>query len=231
MFWIGILPALLIVYIRSKVEEPEIYLHRKQGASLVGIFSSGYLRTTLLASLLALGAQGGYHAVTTWLPLYLRSSRGLNTLNTGGYLFVVIAGAFSGYLTAAYLTDVIGRKRTLILFAGCSVVAVIFYSGFPISNHLMLALGFPLGFFPSGSFSPMGAYFSELFPTSMRASGAGFAYNFGRGVGALFPTLVGYVSGHTSLGTAISIFGSGAYVVMILGVLFLPETRGQQLEA
>jgi MFS family permease len=231
MFWIGILPALLIVYIRSKVEEPEIYLHRKPGASLVGIFSSGYLRTTLLASLLALGAQGGYHAVTTWLPLYLRSSRGLNTLNTGGYLFVVIVGAFSGYLTAAYLTDVIGRKRTLILFAACSVVAVIFYSGFPISNHLMLVLGFPLGFFPSGSFSPMGAYFSELFPTSMRASGAGFAYNFGRGVGALFPTLVGFVSGHTSLGTAISIFGSGAYLVMILGVIFLPETRGQQLEA
>jgi MFS family permease len=140
-------------------------------------------------------------------------------------------GAFSGYLTAAYLTDVIGRKRTLILFAGCSVVAVIFYSGFSISNHLMLVLGFPLGFFPSGSFSPMGAYFSELFPTSLRASGAGFAYNFGRGVGALFPTLVGYVSGHTSLGAAISFFGSGAYLVMILGVMFLPETRGKQLEA
>src|ERR1700759_275352 len=231
MFWIGILPALLIVYIRSKVEEPEIYTHRKQGASLAGIFSSGYLRTTLLAALLALGAQGGYHAVTTWLPLYLRSSRGLSTLNTGAYLFVIILGAFSGYVTAAYLTDVIGRKRTLILFAACSFFAVIFYSAFPISNHLMLALGFPLGFFPSGSFSPMGAYFSELFPTSLRASGAGFAYNFGRGVGALFPTLVGFVSGRTSLGTAIAIFGSGAYLVMILGVLFLPETRGKQLEA
>jgi MFS family permease len=108
---------------------------------------------------------------------------------------------------------------------------VIFYSSFPISNQLMLALGFPLGFFPSGAFSPMGAYFSELFPTSMRASGSGFAYNLGRGVGALFPTLVGFVSGHTSLGTAISIFGSGAYLVMMLGVAFLPETRGQQLEA
>ncbi len=99
MFWIGILPALLIVYIRGKVEEPEIYLQRKQGASLAGIFSSGYLRTTLLAALLALGAQGGYHAVTTWLPLYLRSSRGLSTLNTGAYLFVIILGAFSGYVT------------------------------------------------------------------------------------------------------------------------------------
>ncbi len=195
------------------------------------MFSGAQLRTALLAAVVALGAQGGYYAVTTWLPLYLRSSRGLSTLNTGSYLFVVIIGAFCGYVTAAYLTDVIGRKRTLILFAACSFLAVIFYSGFPISNHLMLVLGFPLGFFPSGSFSPMGAYFSELFPTSLRASGAGFAYNFGRGAGALFPTLVGYVSGHTSLGFAISIFGSGAYLIMILGVLFLPETRGRHLEA
>jgi MFS family permease len=231
MFWIGILPALLIVYIRSKVQEPEIYRSKKQDARFLDLFSRLHLRTALLAAVVALGAQGGYYAVTTWLPLYLRSSRGLSTLNTGSYLFVVIIGAFSGYLTAAYLTDVIGRKRTLILFAACSFLAVIFYSGFPISNHLMLVLGFPLGFFPSGSFSPMGAYFSELFPTSMRASGAGFAYNFGRGAGALFPTLVGYVSGHTSLGFAISIFGSGAYLIMILGVLFLPETRGQHLEA
>jgi MFS family permease len=231
MFWIGILPALLIVYIRGKVEEPEIYRNRKEQARFLDIFSRPHLRTTLLAALMALGAQGGYHAVTTWLPLYLRTSRGLSTLNTGAYLFVVITGAFFGYLTAAYLTDAIGRKRTLILFAACSFFAVIFYAGFPISNHLMLLLGFPLGFFPSGSFSPMGAYFSELFPTSMRASGAGFAYNLGRGAGAVFPTLVGYVSGHTSLGTAITLFGSGAFLVMILGVLFLPETRGRQLAA
>ena len=187
MFWIGILPALLIVYIRGKVEEPEIYRHQKQKAKFLDIFSPAQLRTTLFAALMALGAQGGYHAVTTWLPLYLKTSRGLSTLNSGAYLCVIILGAFSGYLTAAHLADAIGRKRTLILFAVCSFLAVIFYAAFPISNQLMLVLGFPLGFFPSGSFSPMGAYFSELFPTSMRASGAGFAYNLGRAVGAIFP--------------------------------------------
>jgi MFS family permease len=233
MFWIGILPALLILYIRSKVREPEVYRvstpdHR---GSFLEIFSPALLRTTLFASLMTLGAQGGYHAVTTWLPLYLSSSRGLTTMNTGTYLFVVIGGAFLGYLAAAHLTDAIGRKRTLVLFAACSFLAVILYTSFPISNHLMLALGFPLGFFPSGCFSPMGAYFSELFPTAVRASGSGFVYNFGRGAGALFPTLVGYVSGRASLGTAIAIFGSGAYLVMILAALFLPETRGKELSA
>jgi MFS family permease len=230
MFWIGILPALLIVYIRGKVQEPEIYRAMSDRANFFEIFSSGQLPTTLLAALLALGAQGGYHAVSTWLPLYLSSTRGLSVLHTGGYLSVVIVGAFLGYLAAAHLADAIGRKRTFIVFAACSFLTVIGYAGFPISNHLMLVLGFPLGFFPSGSFSPMGAYFSELFPTSMRAAGAGFAYNFGRGVGAVFPTLVGYLSGRTSLGIAISIFASVAYLIMILGVLFLPETRGRALE-
>jgi MFS family permease len=231
MFWIGILPALLIVYIRGKVQEPEIYRafgDRSKG-KLTDIFSSGQLGTTLLAALMALGAQGGYHAVSTWLPLYLSGTRKLSVLHTGGYLSVMIVGAFLGYLTAAHLADAIGRKPTLILFAAGSFLTVIGYAGFPISNHLMLVLGFPLGFFPSGSFSPMGAYFSELFPTSMRASGAGFVYNFGRGVGALFPTLVGYLSGRTSLGVAISVFASGAYLIMILGVLLLPETRGRAL--
>jgi MFS family permease len=230
MFWIGILPALLIVYIRGKVQEPEIYRSTSERANLFEIFSSGQLRTTLLAALMALGAQGGYHAVSTWLPLYLSGTRHLSVLHTGGYLSVVIVGAFLGYLTAAHLADAIGRKATFIVFAAGSFLTVIGYAGFPISNHLMLVLGFPLGFFPSGSFSPMGAYFSELFPTSMRAAGSGFAYNFGRGVGALFPALVGYLSGRTSLGIAISIFASGAYLIMILGVLLLPETRGRALE-
>ncbi len=82
----------------------------KQGALLVGIFSSGIMRTTLLAALLALGAQGGYHAVTTWLPLYLSSTRGLTALNTGGYLSVVIVGAFSG-LSRPPLSDGCDRAQ------------------------------------------------------------------------------------------------------------------------
>lgn len=243
MFWIGILPALLIFYIQRRVEEPEIY--RNSGRSnqadrsnrsdqsthgrFLDIFAPGLLRTTLFAALMALGAQGGYHAVTTWLPLYLTKTRGLTTLNTGAYLAVIIVGAFIGYLTAAQLTDAIGRKRTLVLFAVCSFLTVILYTNASISNRAMLALGFPLGFFPSGSFSPMGSFFSELFPTPVRASGAGFSYNFGRGVGALFPMLVGFVSGRTSLGVAISIFSAGAYLIMIASALVLPETHGLEL--
>jgi MFS family permease len=238
MFWVGLLPALLAVWIRSHVSESTVFERSlavkkaakktESSAHFLQIFSSGLLRTTLLASLVALGAQGGYYAITTWLPLYL-NARGLSVTNTGGYLLVVIAGSFAGYLTAAHLADRIGRKGTLTLFAVLSLTTVLLYTVLPISDHVTLILGFPLGFFPSGAFSPMGAFFTELFPTSLRGSGQGFAYNLGRGVGALFPALVGYFSAHMQLGKAIAVFAVAAYMLMALSVLLLPETRGMDL--
>ncbi len=234
MFWIGILPALLVFYIQRHVPEPAIFIAKRastkpDGGRFMEIFAPALLRTTLLASLVALGAQGGYYAITTWLPLYLKNVRGLSVLNTGGYLLVIILGSFAGYLVSAHLADRIGRKRTLILFAALSFLTVLFYTSLSFGNSTVLVLGFPLGFFASGSFSPMGAFFTELFPTAVRGSGQGFAYNSGRGVGALFPALVGYLGNRIPLGHAIAIFALAAYALMVVGVSFLPETRGREL--
>jgi len=234
MFWVGLLPALLALWIQGHVSEPDIFARNQDkkktepASNFLQIFSPSLIRVTFLASLVALGAQGGYYAFTTWLPLYM-GARGLSAMHTGGYLLVVIAGSFAGYMTAAHLTDRIGRKRTLVIFAVFSFTTVLLYMGVAISDRTMLFLGFPLGFFPSGAFSPMGSFFSELFPTSVRGSGQGFVYNFGRGVGAVFPTLVGYVSAHMRLGSAIAIFSVAAYMLMALSVLLLPETRGKNL--
>jgi MFS family permease len=235
MFWIGLLPSLLAVWIQHHVTEPEVFKRtRTQNASespahFLHIFSPAFLRTTLLASLVSLGAQGGYYAVNTFLPMYL-NARGLSVISTGGFLMVVIAGSFAGYLTSAHLTDWIGRKGALVIFAVGSFMAIAAYTVFPLSNAATLVLGFPLGFFPSGSFSPMGSFFTELFPTSLRGSGQGFTYNFGRGVGALFPALVGFFSARMPLGKAIALFAVSAYLLMILSLLFLPETRDRELD-
>ena len=234
MFWIGLLPSLLAVWVRQHVREPHVFeksreLSRSQSSMhFLKIFSPSMLRTTLLASLVALGAQGGYYAVSTFLPLYL-NARGLSIPSTGGYLMVVIAGSFAGYLTRAHLTDWMGRKCSLVLFAVGSFTAIAIYTVVPLSNTATLLLGFPLGFFPSGSFSPMGSFFTELFPTSLRGSGQGFTYNLGRGIGALFPALVGYFSARMPLGQAIAMFAVSAYLLMVFSVLLLPETQGREL--
>jgi MFS family permease len=235
MFWVGILPALLVLYIRQRVPEPRVYqdLQPTKGkpanSGFLQIFAPRLLRTTALASLVATGAQGGYYAITTWLPLYLKTVRGFSVLNTTGYLAVVILGSFAGYITAAQLTDWIGRRMTLILFAICSLLAVCAYTLLSFQNYSTLLLGFPLGFFSSGLFSPMGSFFTELFPTVLRGSGQGFCYNIGRGIGALFPALVGCLSTHIPLAHAIAWFAIAAYAMVVLGVMGLPETTGKDL--
>ena len=101
------------------------------------------LKTTFLTALLATGVQGGYYAITTWLPTFLKTTRGLSVLNTGGYLFVVIVGSFVGYMISAWLADRLGRKRTLILFAVCSFLTVTAYTYLPISNAAHAGAGIP----------------------------------------------------------------------------------------
>ncbi len=150
-------------------------------------------------------------------------------IGTGGYLAVIISGALIGYLTAAWMSDRFGRRKTFFLFAVCSALTAVTYTLLPISDALMLVLGFPLGFFVSGNFSGVGAFFTELFPSRVRGSGQGFAYNFGRGIGALFPALVGYLSATMPLGRAIGLFAGSAYVVVVIAVALLPETRGKEL--
>jgi sugar phosphate permease len=96
---------------------------------------------------------------------------------------------------------------------------------------MMLALGFPLGFFDSGIFSGMGPVLTELFPTSVRGAAQGFCYNFGRGIGAFFPTPVGLLSAKVTLGTATGIFAAICYAIVVLAALAMPETRGRELLA
>jgi MFS family permease len=239
LFAFGLLPALLVFFLRRLVEEPPVFVALQQRyaegglrrKSSLEIFSPGMLRVTVLASLLAIGAQGGFYAVMTWLPTYLKTVRHLSVLNTGGYLMVVIVASFIGYVTSAYVTDAIGRKRTFYVFSVLSVLTVLVYTFVPISDTAMLFLGFPLGFFASGIYSPIGAFLNELYPTPIRGSGVGFCFNFGRAVGALFPALVGSLSAVIPLGEAIGAFAIGAYGLIVIAALLLPETVGRSLHA
>ncbi len=233
LFWIGILPALLVLFIRRHVPEPEIFqkkvLEKKNVSSIWGIFAPEVIRTTILTALLCTGVQGGYYAITTWLPTFLKTERQLSVVGTGGYLMVIIAGSFCGYIAGAYFADKFGRKANLILFSILSAVSIYLYTALPLTNTQMLILGFPLGFAASGIFSGIGAYLTELYPSAIRANGQGFSYNFGRGVGALFPGLVGYLSQSMGLAGAIAAFAAGAYLVVLLTTFLLPETKGKQL--
>jgi MFS family permease len=236
LFMVGLAPALLVFFIRRYVEEPPVYLESRAKLAAQGerpsffeIFKPPLLRITVLGGLMGTGAQGGYYAVMTWMPDYLRNERGLSILNSTGYLAVLICGAFCGYLTGGFLSDRLGRRLQFLLFAiGAGIVAVT-YTSLSFGNTAMLVLGFPLGFFASGVFSAMGAFYTENFPTRVRGVGQGFAYNLGRATGALFPTFVGYLSATMPLGRAIGMFAAIAYAIMAIAAFLLPETKGRVL--
>ncbi|OYX84311.1 MAG: MFS transporter, partial [Azorhizobium sp. 35-67-5] len=171
LFGIGLLPALLVIFVRRHVPEPEASparAPRVAGARtpLLGIFSPDVLRVTLVGLL----------------------------LGTGAYLAVIIVAFFCGCIAAAHLLDRIGRKRTVGLFAVACVIVVLAYVFLPFGDTAMLVLGFPLGFCSAGIPASMGALFSELYPGGIRGTGVGFCYNAGRIVSAIFPFLVGHMS-------------------------------------
>ena len=231
---LGILPAFLILYIRRNVEDPEVFQKadtKKDELPLKQILQGKLLKTTIAASLLATGIQGGYYAMFTWIPTYLKTERDLTVVGTSGYLFVVIAGSFLGYLTAGMVHDRLGRKKTFALFASLAGTALVLYFLVPEgSNTTLLLVGFPLGFFASGCFSGFGSYLSELFPTRARGTGGGFCYNVGRGLGALFPGIIGFLAAAIGLGGAVA-FGVFGYVLAICALAALPETHGRQFAA
>ena len=259
LFWTGILPAALIVYIRRNVREPQLYLAlraqqarmREPAASAVragaaaaapgaqrmprrteflDIFRPPLLPTTILATLLSTGMLAAYYSVTTWLPTFLQAERHLSATNRTGYMMMMIVGSLAGYLTSAWLSDAIGRRRGFMLFACCGAGLILAYTRMPVSGGMLL-IGFPLGFFVLGIFSGMGACFSELFPGAVRGSGQGFCYSAGRAIGAACPALIGVWSVHLPLGELICGMTVAAYALVMLAAWALPETRGRVLGA
>ncbi|MFJ3902429.1 MFS transporter [Streptomyces sp. NPDC090025] len=233
MFWTGALPALLVVWVRRHVQDaPRAEEMRRTTAdrgSFTAVFKGPLLRTTLFAVLLSTGVQGGYYTLATWVPTFLKTERGLTVVGTGGYLTFLISGAFIGYLTGGHLTDRLGRKKNIALFAVLSAVAVLAYTRIPDgANGLLLVLGFPLGFCMSAIFSGFGSFLAELYPTAVRGTGQGLTYNTGRAIGALFPTLVGFLAESWGVGGAL-VFGAVGYGLAVLALLGLPETRGREL--
>jgi MFS family permease len=238
VFWLGLLPGALVLYIRRNVTEPAVFLESRAlrlqaaagHANFLDIFRPPLLATTVLATALSVGMLAAYYSVTLWLPTFLATERHMSVAGTTAYLLMVIAGSWIGYLVSAWLTDVIGRRWGFISFAFCGGVLILLYTRMPVTESMFL-IGFPLGFFMLGIFSGMGAFLSELFPSHLRGSGQGFTYSMGRAIGGFCPLIIGQMSSHIDLGDSIAAFTVAAYALVIVTALALPETRGKVLEA
>jgi MFS family permease len=231
LFAVGILPALLVLWIRRSTPESNAFQGRRESGSQPGIaqllsaFRGPYLWLTVKVSLMVMGAQGGVWAVGFWMPTYLRTVRHLSATGTGLYVAVQQFGALLG----AYLADAIGRKATFMISAIATIIMVLVYLYLPVGDTGLLLLGIPLNTVILMKFAPMGPFMTELYPTSVRGTGQGFCYNAGRAIGSVFMTAIGFATAVMPLGTAIALFSTLAHLLMIVLLLLLPETRGRTI--
>jgi len=245
MFVVGVAPAVVALFVRLWVKEPERWVktreqERRPGGDherkLPELFRPKLLRSTLAGSGLAFVAVFGLWGATNWTPTLVRSLPGLQGLDSGtltshiSYATMMLnVGALAGYLSFGPLADKFGRRPAFALMCVGSLVLLPVTFLTPRSYaHVLLLLPL-LGFFNNGIFSGFPIYLPELYPTRIRATGAGFCFNVGRVLASLGPFLTGFlVKALGSFGRAASAI-SLIYLVGLLILPWAPETKGKPL--
>jgi len=226
LFLTGLLPALAAIAIRRGVPEPEVWKRAARvSASLASLFTPNLLRRTILATALTTSVLFAYWGLFTWMPGYLSAPRssggaGLSILKTSAWIVPMQTGAFLGYNSFGWVADRFGRRPAFVTYVVAAAALVPIY-GTARSETTLLWLGPFVGFFGSGYFSLFGAMLAELYPTSIRATGQGFTYNFGRGLSALAPLLIGSLADSHGIGTALGV-SSGFYLLAAALIFTLP---------
>jgi MFS family permease len=237
VFFLGLLPAVVTIWIRTSVPESEMWKQQRDAgikAPFVEIFSPGLRRNTIFLLLLNIFGLFAWWGLFSWMPPYLtlpveKGGRGLGMMNTTGLLVTLnLIGMFPGYLCFGWIADRLGRRRSLVLFTLCAALLIPLYAA-ARAQWLILILGAAVGFFGTGFFSGSGLVGSELFPTRVRARALGFTYNGARALSAAAPYTVGAIADKHGLSWAFSICAA-AFLLASLMASQLPETMGKQLE-
>jgi MFS family permease len=240
LFVAGVLPALLVVWIRKDVREPDVWAERDRTSQptsnpLFAIFKRGLVGRTLIATLVTGLVMFGYWGLFTWLPAFLASpiengGAGMSIVQSTGWIIPMQVGAFFGYTSFGFVSDAIGRRRAFMLYLVAAALLVPIYGQTARNPSMLMVLGPLLGFFGHGYFSMFGAMLAELFPTRVRATGQGFVYNTGRALSALAPYTIGALAAARGIGSALALT-SAFFVAGAVLVLAIPETKGKQLES
>lgn len=236
VFFVGVLPALLTLWVRRYVKEPEIWIRahgvRRQSSGLGGIFQEGRLPVTLAVTAMNACTLFAWWGFNLWLPGFLSlpassGGVGLSAERMSWFIIAMQVGMWLGYVTFGYVSDAIGRKRTYVTYLLTAAVLVALYTSLRAPLALLL-LGPFVAFFATGYFSGFGAVTAEIYPTSIRATAQGFTYNLGRIASAAAPYTVGTLAQSRGFDVALSTT-SVAFVLAAVFWIWIPETRGRRL--
>jgi MFS family permease len=250
VFFVGILPALVTLWIQKGVPESEMWRehhrlaeesskvaeaqHRYEQHTFGRIFRPPYLKSTVALLLMNFFGMFAWWGLFTWIPPYLslpveQGGRGFGVMGTTTLLVVLnLVGMFPGYAGFGWVADQLGRRPAFMLYTFCAAILVPLYA-MARSPALVMILGTVVAFFGTGFFSGSGIIASEIFPTTVRARALGFTYNGARTLSSIAPFVIGKVGQMKGLSWAFFLCGAAFFLSMLVATQ-VPETKGKELE-
>jgi MFS family permease len=243
MYLLGVLPALLTLWIRRAIPESHLWekakaerVETEQKFTLVELFSDPALRRrTIIVFLMSLTTTIGFWGISTWVPPFIgqiAADAGLPAQTWASYAgMAYTAGSVLGYITLGFIADAYGRKPVTIAFFVLALIMTPVLFFWTRNLPLLLVLACINGAFTCGQYTWMPVWLPELYPTRIRATAMGFAFNGPRFIAFLGPlvagTLIVQMGGY---GQAAMLLAT-VYVLGIAVAPLLPETRGKPLPA
>ena len=250
VFFVGILPAVVTLWIQKGVPESPMWQehhrlaqeskrvasaqHQYDHNSFIRIFQPPFVKHTFALLLLNFFGMFAWWGLFTWIPPYLslpveQGGRGFSVMGTTTLLVVLnLAGMLPGYASFGWVADRRGPRNSFILYTFAAALLVPLYAVARQPAALLVA-GTVLAFFGTGFFSGSGIIGSEIFPTPLRARALGFTYNGARTMSSISPFVIGWVGQTKGLSWAFYLCGI-AFLLASLMATQLPETKGKQLE-
>jgi MFS family permease len=223
LFLVGVLPALLVFWIRKAVPEPAEWCHAKQNAPAIepgirDLFCGNVRRITVGVILVCAVSLTAHWAFMFWHQQHLRNLPDVLNLPAAEKnklasfaMYLVIGSSIAGNFFAGWLARYFGYRSTIALTFLLYFSAMLGAYYIP-RDHQALLCWFPLIGFCQGAFALFTMYLPPLFPTLLRTTGAGFCYNIGRTVAALGTVFFGLFSK----------VGDHRAALLYAGMLFLP---------
>jgi MFS family permease len=240
-FFISILPALLVIIIRKSLPESDVWLERKNTVAVQSasekinafstLFSKSYRKLFILSLILAIFDMSAYWFTYSWLPVYLNQERQFTMAKSALWMLVTQTGGFIGYFTFGFIADRLGRRPAYSIYsltmATGLIMITLLWSKIVIYPPLILSCMFLVGL-GTGMFGGYGPLFSELFPTKIRNTAMGSAFNLARGIQFFTPVIIALIARTYGLAGGISL---AALFAVLTGIWIwtFPETKGKKL--
>lgn len=245
----GAAPAIITLFIRQFVSEPERWQQardqrRRLGiegrsdtatATFLAIFSPKIRRRTIVGVLIAATMMVGSFSILNLVPVWIHQLLGpdqgkLSVQKTSESFMIMNVGAVLGYLCLIWLTSAIGRRWSYFLIAFGSAASIIFTFTQITTVDGLETISIVLGFFLVGGYGTFAAYLPELFPTRFRATGQGFCWNMSRVIAGTGPLITGTLVGTFGSLQAAALSIIWVYLIGLTAIWFGPETKGVPLE-